>query len=465
MEVSIPLFGPSYSHRSQSVGNQLTQGFYPDVNRQSNEQTALMPFPGLTVFSNDRVGACRGLGKYANILFSVNANTLYSIDSNGTSTAIGNISGTGRCVLTNDGFNLVITTGETKPYAYDGTSLTLGTDTSLANSSTSAFINKRVVYDGDDGDIIIADVNEPLSVTLGNVVEVQSQPDATLAAWAFKQQLYAAGEETIQPYWNPGDVTPAFQPVSNSVQQIGVKAKYSIAYNKEFTYFLGSDLNVYRYDGLSLVAIGDTAICQAIASYVDTEDAYGAAFSFDSLEFYLLTFFTGNQTWLFNEQSGLWTNLTFGEYNDAYLAYSYIKMYGKHLIADRRNGELLQLDFDAFTDNGEVIQRRRQTVALTAKLLGLPGRRVTMNWLRILLEPGVSQINSPANMIMEYSDDDGHTWSSELWSSVGPLGDYEYMVEWAQLGTFYKRMFRFTMTDPVKWVLIDAVADVEVGLD
>jgi hypothetical protein len=67
---------------------------------------------------------------------------------------------------------------------------------------------------------------------------------------------------------------------------------------------------------------------------------------------------------------------------------------------------------------------------------------------------------------MEYSDDNGKTWTSSLgFLNIGQQGDYEHVIEWHQLGTFYNRMFRFTMTDPVKWVLIDAIADVEVGID
>ena len=65
-------------------------------------------------------------------------------------------------MLVDDGVQLVITTGETKPYAFDGGTLTLGTDSDLHNSKTVAYINRRVVYDGKFDDILFADLDDAL---------------------------------------------------------------------------------------------------------------------------------------------------------------------------------------------------------------------------------------------------------------------------------------------------------------
>ena len=82
--------------------------------------------------------------------------------------------------------------------------------------------------------------------------------------------------------------------VTNSVEQLGLHAVHSLASNKDFVYFLGSDLVPYRISGLSVQPIGNPAIGQAIRNYPTSADAFGVTFRFDSLSFYLLSFKSGN---------------------------------------------------------------------------------------------------------------------------------------------------------------------------
>lgn len=467
MQIDIPVFGPTYTNRSMDVGSQVTRNFYPEINSGTQEPTALMPFPGLTLFSSPSGGANRGFGVHKGELYTVNGTTLYKIDSSGAVTNLGTVSGSSRCVMESDGTNLVIATGSTRPYVYDGITLTLTTDVDLHTSNSVAYINQRVVYDGADGDVIFADLTDPTTVKSENITKAESDPDGTDYVWAFKQQLFVAGSNTIQPYWNSGTGNPPYEPILNSTQQIGVKAKYSISHDREFSYFLGSDLNIYQFDGLSCRPIGNPAICQRIASYSSASDAIGMCMTLDGMDFYLITFPAGDETWLYQVGSGLWTNLAYGVEGGRHLINAHAFIYNKHLVADRRTGNIYYLDFNAFTDNGDVIQRQRDTVAISARSLGIgrPNALLTMNWLRVIVEPGVSLVDTEANMIMQFSDDNGRTWSSELWAKMGAHGDYEYYVEWPQLGTFRSRMFRFRMTDPVKWVLLGATADIEVNID
>lgn len=116
------------------------------------------------------------------------------------------------------------------------------------------------------------------------------------------------------------------------------------------------------------------------------------------------------------------------------------------------------------TDNSDVIQRVRTTRTVSAKDLGAVGRSLFMSKLELVIEPGTSLVSGASQVIMQYSDDNGKTWSSERWASVGEQGDFTYKVEWFGLGSFTKRMFRFTMSDAIKWVLVSCNAEVEVGL-
>ena len=462
--VPFPIVGPTYTNRSLPVSSQQTQNFYIEVNPQGTEPISLMPFPGLKLFATTGSGVGRGVGVFDDVFYTITGNTLYSVDASKVSTSIGTIDGIGRCNLQEDTINLVIATGTGKPYTYDGTTLTQGTDIDLANSATVTYLNRRVIYDGNNADIIFADLDAPLTVNSANVSSADTHPDNMLAVFSHNQQVFACGAESIEPWYNSGVGNPPYSIVNNAVKEIGIGAVYSIGQNKAFTYFLGSDLMPYRLSGLTLTAIGNPAIGQAIANYPDTSDAYGMCFTFDNQEFYLLSFPGGNATWLFNENAKLWTSLANGTGGDQHLISDHAFVYGKHLVSDRTNGNIYELDFNTYQDNSEVIQRRRDTFSIDGGTFGREGARVFMDKLKLRIDPGVSLVTAESSIIMQYSDDNGRSWSSERWAPIGDQGEYGYIVEWLGLGMFYNRMFRFTMSDAIRWTLLSAAADVELDL-
>jgi hypothetical protein len=64
---------------------------------------------------------------------------------------------------------------------------------------------------------------------------------------------------------------------------------------------------------------------------------------------------------------------------------------------------------------------------------------------------------------MQYSDDGGHTWSSERWTSLGNIGKYRTRAMWRRLGRSRERVYRVLVSDPVKVVMIGAKLDYSIG--
>jgi hypothetical protein len=58
-------------------------------------------------------------------------------------------------------------------------------------------------------------------------------------------------------------------------------------------------------------------------------------------------------------------------------------------------------------------------------------------------------------VMMDYSDDGGQSFSNEQWRSAGALGDNRRRLLWRRLGRSRDRVFRITVTDPVKWFIVD----------
>jgi hypothetical protein len=82
------------------------------------------------------------------------------------------------------------------------------------------------------------------------------------------------------------------------------------------------------------------------------------------------------------------------------------------------------------------------------------------------LETGVGLTTgqgSDPQIMLRYSDDGGHTWSSELWVSAGALGNYAHRAIWRRLGRSRDRIFEIIYSEPTKVALVNAYLDVSGG--
>jgi hypothetical protein len=88
-------------------------------------------------------------------------------------------------------------------------------------------------------------------------------------------------------------------------------------------------------------------------------------------------------------------------------------------------------------------------------------------WLQIDAEAGVGLSEgqgSDPQIILQWSDDGGHTWSNEHLLSAGKQGEYGKRAILKQpLGRSRDRVFKVAMSDPVKWALLNAYFGAEKG--
>lgn len=86
--------------------------------------------------------------------------------------------------------------------------------------------------------------------------------------------------------------------------------------------------------------------------------------------------------------------------------------------------------------------------------------------LQLDLESGVgldTGLGEDPQVMLQWSDDGGKTWSSEHWVSAGREGAYTWRAQWRRLGRSRDRVFRVVLTDPVKATWIDAFMDLDRG--
>jgi len=337
------------------------------------------------------------------------------------------------------------------------------TDSDLETPNAVAVLNNQAIYDGDNARWCTSDVGDASSITAANYASAESSPDNLLRPYVYDQILYLFGEKTTETWYNSGVGNPPFDRIEGGIFTIGLAAIHSTAHNDNNLYFLGDDNKVYRLP--TKQSVSDIALTHAIESYTAVADAIGLCYSFENQNFYQLTFPSENKTWVYSEPTNQWIELLSG--NGRYFGNSHAYAYRKNLIADYRNGNIYELDINAFDDNGTTVKRIRETGAIHGGLVGAPGKRIEMNRFELIMEVGVGvsagQGIEPVVML-SYSDDGGKTFSTERWGNIGHLGDYLRKVEWHGLGSFESRIIRISISDPVQLSIHSAAADIEVGV-
>lgn len=464
--IPIQIIGPTYQDRSIPLSSQETKNFYHDLIEEGKDQFVVHSFPGLKSLSSVGLGADRGMNRMGEVGFRVAGNRLYSFDKDGTHTQLGIIPGGKRCVIDNDGFNLIIV-ADNVVFQWDGTSLTTITDTNIAGSQAVTYLNSQMIYTKPNL-FTIADPDVPSSASGLNSASADSKPDELVIAYAFQQSAYMMGIRSVEPWWNSGEGNPPLQRIDGQIFQVGCAAIHSVAANDDFLYWLGDDFSIYQATGGSKNRISSSAISNDIESYEVINDAIGQVFTFQGENFYMLSFPTAGRTWCLSERLGDkgWFNLSSGLQDAKWQGSSILSVYDKLFVADAVNGSLYELDINTFKNNGETIQRRRVTSSINGKVLGKPGAEVQMSKMKFIMSSKglISGQGENPQIQFELSFDGGHSWDPQGWGYVGRLGENKISVEMFCIDrcVFYDCMVRLTTSDPIDYSIYSASADLKL---
>lgn len=300
----------------------------------------------------------------------------------------------------------------------------------------------------------------------------EGNPDIVLALVINHRDLWVFNEKTIEVYYNTGNADFPYERVGGGFLEIGLAAKRSVAKLDGTLFWLGnSEFGngvVYAASGLAPRRISTHAVEQAIQKYADISSATAFAYQKDGHGFYVLNF--DEATWVYDIATGLWHERAFTSGGDLERHraehHAFSKEYGAHIVGDYENGNIYILDENYYFDDETEITRLRTFPHVSADNLS----RLFCSRLQIDMETGVGLISGPGSdpqVMLDWSDDGGHTWSDESWTSaggqVGGIGEYKTRVIWRRLGSFRDRVFRMKITDPVPVTLIDAFIDLEMA--
>jgi len=300
----------------------------------------------------------------------------------------------------------------------------------------------------------------------------EGSPDILLAVEVSYRNLCLFAQRSTEIFADTGNANFPFERIQGGFIEIGTVAQYSIAKADEGTVlWLGrSDSGqgiVYAAQGLTPQRVSTHAIEQAISGYADPSAATAFTYQSNGHMFYVLNF--AEATWVYDLSTGMWhqrayTNSGVLERHRAdFCAFAWEQ--GIHIVGDYSNNKIYQLDDSVFADDGAAITRLRSSPHTTSDL-----NRVFCSKFQLDMEVGIGLVagqGSNPTVMFDFSDDGGHTFSSESFALAdagsGQIGAYRTRVMWRRLGSFRDRIFRVKITDPVKVRLLGANLDVEPG--
>jgi hypothetical protein len=454
--VDYPAVGASYRSPSLPASAQRTVNLYPEVLDNGLVNVALHNFPGLNRKLSGNSGEFdRGFHTFKGNLYQVAGSQLYLVSSTYVRTAIGSIAGTGYVSMSDNGSTMVIVTGGSGEYTYDGSTfaaVTLG-----SNPSNVEYLNSSFYFDDDDGRV---SVTTPGTLTIPglNFFAPVSAPDSLVRTYIFNQFIYLFGERTIEPWQPVGAGVPPVERMNGAiVESVGLAGRTAVTNTEKAMYFVSDKGDAIQLAGFQTKEISTVAINNEWRQYSTTSDAIVQTVDILSLDFVIFSFPTAGKTWGYVEQYGIWFELETGTARGRWLGNTIIEAYGRNIVADYATGNIYELDPDVYTDNGLTTVRERIFAPLAGEKFQKPRQFYQFNEFGLSIETGLGNTAEINPLIgIAFSTDGGQTYSNERFKKVGQDGEYQKEVKVTDNKHFRDLTVRLRYTEPNKFSLFSS---------
>lgn len=497
-----PFVAGSYQSRSPNFDAQRTVNLYPEASGSGNSKTIAMLIgtPGTQTWGTVAAApgktsnAIRGMIAFNSSrgIFVGGESVEYrdTVAAGGATGIIGTIPlSTDRVSMATNGQVIMLVTGA-QGYFIDPIALTI---TQIVNPAFTGadvvwFINGRFVWNKPGTQIyqwsnLYSTTIDPLSFA-----SAEGAPDLLVSLIVSNKEVVLLGETSTEFHVNSGNADSVFEPIEGAFIEQGCAAKFSVAKMTDGT-GTGTVLWLSRNDqgramfvrlvGYQPQRISGHALEFQLAQYSRIDDAIAYAYQQEGHSFYVVSFPTADKTWCYDTSTELWHERAYREPNTGILkrhrSNCYMFFEDKHLVGDYLTNVISQLRLDVYADGfpggpesnygfATMIPSIRQCPHLSAE-----NAWQFFHELWIDMQTGVGLANDVVpffagavsggkdpSLILEWSDDGGYTFPYSRLVSIGKIGERQLRAIARRLGKSRDRVFRITITDPVKRVFLGA---------
>ena len=464
-KVTIPITNGFYLSESLPISAQECINWYPNFPQvPSLTPGNLFGAPGLLELTSTGEffsDANRGALVKSDIPYFVNGQTLYRLNSDFTTTALGTVEGEGRVSLAENGTQLCILVPGGKGYIYNedaGTPFLEITDPDFrANGDPQyvVFLDGYFVFTTDEKKFIISALNDGLTYTATDLGSAEADPDRVVAPLVSDNTLFIFGTETFEAFQNIGGSGFPFQRIQGSVVSKGLFSPFTAIESNNAFYWIGGSVNespaIWSSNGAEPVKISPTAIDNALDQFSqqDIDEAY--AITYGQKGAYFVCFSVGTTTYTYDIFASLAAGFPVWHERrsvntgalEKWRVSSLVTAYNQLLVGDTRTGKIGRLDRNEYQEYGIALFRRFSCQPLTSQ-----SDAFSIASVELTLESGVGNEDVPDPKIrMEWSKD-GKTYKDDRVRLFGKAGEYEKRAIWRRLGRFARMgVLRWTMTD------------------
>jgi hypothetical protein len=497
-----PILGSTYVARSVNAADARMVNLFPEVIPEGGQEPAfLQRAPGLTLLATLGNGPVRGLWTFDGYGYAVSGNTLYKIDTNWNAVAKGTVTGAGPVSMSDNGTQLFIAAnGPSYIYNADTDVFSPITDPDFPGAVTVGYLDGYFVFNEPNSQKVwVTQLLDGLSVDPLDFASAEGSPDGLVSLIVDHREAWLFGTNSVEVWYDAGLQDFPLQRIQGAFNEIGCIAPFSVAKLDNGIFWLGADARgrgiVYRANGYTGVRVSTHAVEWHIQDYANMSDAVAYTYQQDGHAFYVLNFPSANTTWVYDVATNAWHERA-GFLNGSFTRHRsscQMSFNNEIVVGDYQNGNIYAFDLTVYADNGSIQKWLRSWRALptgqnnfkrtaqhTLQLdcetgVGLNGLAepetiylMTESSNFLLTESGnylIADQFAPATqgadpqVMLRWSDDGGHTWSSEHWASMGRIGQYYRRVFWRRLGMTVKlrdRVYEISGTDPVKLAIMGA---------
>ena len=384
------------------------------------------------------IGALRAIIELNDIVYAVGSSKLFSINSNGDISELGDVDDDPLTTMSSHGDNITITANGNY-YVWDGSALTEPTGGAFPFSGSVTYIDQRSILSQLDGDQFQwTDISNPKSLDPLNFATNESRNDKTLRALADRREVWFFGTQSIEIWYNTGQGgADAFARINGGALDTGCLGTLLSVKMDEGIFFIGDDRIAYITSGLGIRQISTPAVEQALEASIPTHCFY---FEDRGHKFFAIRF-DDRPAWVFDLATGLWHERSSGVSHGPWDVITTVKAFGVWFAGTSR-GQILRMGRFNEDFNGPL---RRTAVS---RSLYMNGNQFSVSELEFLGRIGESDLGRDAEVMARFSKDGGRTWSLEEKRSLGDIGNRTRYAVYRALGTYRDFSVEFSITDP-----------------
>jgi hypothetical protein len=385
---------------------------------------------------------CRGLIKVGSTLIVVLGERVYAVTLSGVTFSavnLGELVGTDTVTIARNNAatpNIVAITAAGTFNLFTGSAPTAFADSDLPASNSVAGLNGYFIFSTGAGAIWATGLNA-VTVATDAFTNAQIKPDGLRRVVAFRGELFAMGDDSIQVFEETGE-----DPFPLRYKQItiprGICGTHAVAgwedgWANELIW-AGEDNIVYKLDGYTAAPISNADVTRAIRDAADRTLIEASVYMDGKNAIFVLTS-PDEWTWEYNATTGAWNERkSYGR--DDWRGRRTIHAFDRWIVGDDTTGKLASIDSTYRYEYGAALIWELQSGDNANFPYRLTVPWATFDFVAALGNAaGADPIETRPVVMIRISLDGGHTWGNELRRELGRQGESKRLVRVNRVGT------------------------------